>query len=688
MLKWNLVIEDDAGNTMVVHLKRDVITIGRQEGNTIRLTERNVSRRHARIQLDGTQATIEDLSSYNGVKINGDRIKQRTTIQEGDLIEVGDYHLTLQSGDADKPALAASRSLAASARHKGARLSEVDDSDDFAGDTQRWSPQSDNDLRTAEVAVTPMTASRDADKLLGTLTPPAIPSALASPRPVSLAAPAAPRGRPIATDEDKTEQLVIPKEALADVHSPLASSVPPSAAGLPPPPALGFVAPTLSMAAQNAPGASHLVESGHAGKGQDRQQDRQQDKQAEKNPVENLGKNLDKASEKNLEKLADRTVDGIPMASLAVATNVPRLAVISSVFAGSVFALKENEIVVGRTDDNTIVIEHRSVSRNHAKLVKLGDVYKIIDLKSVNGVVLNGKDIHQEVLRSGDIIELGKVKLRYLSAGEQWQLSTEEIEKARREDLQGEDFPDDPSTFYNGDRPRVGGAQSGTPSGNYGTPARGNGRGDVSNDVKSGNKIPAYAWIGILVLALAVFAGIAWMNGGNSNDGIKDSEDEEPKAKKSSQVETKPDGKSDGKTDSKSDSKTDSKSDSKPSAVQEAGMALTASNAVVNTASSTAPNKNIDANALAKQARRAKAYELQHKAAESTSQSNFAAAKSFLEQAVQQFPDEPTLYRDLAEVYKGLKDDKKACEFAKQYQAKDPNAADAVTRISAIRGCK
>ena len=40
MLK--LVIEDGEGTTHVVPIIRDQITIGREEGNTIRLTERNV----------------------------------------------------------------------------------------------------------------------------------------------------------------------------------------------------------------------------------------------------------------------------------------------------------------------------------------------------------------------------------------------------------------------------------------------------------------------------------------------------------------------------------------------------------------------------------------------------------------------------------------------------------------------
>ena len=39
---------------------------------------------------------IEDLGSYNGIRVNGDRIAGPTKIKEGDLIEIGDYDLGIQ----------------------------------------------------------------------------------------------------------------------------------------------------------------------------------------------------------------------------------------------------------------------------------------------------------------------------------------------------------------------------------------------------------------------------------------------------------------------------------------------------------------------------------------------------------------------------------------------------------------
>lgn len=101
---WKLVIEDDEGKRTVVPLTRDDYTIGRQEGNTIRLTERNVSRSHGRVRRarNGASANgrdafvLEDLRSYNGVFVNGLRVAHTQDLQHGDLIQIGDYRIVLQ----------------------------------------------------------------------------------------------------------------------------------------------------------------------------------------------------------------------------------------------------------------------------------------------------------------------------------------------------------------------------------------------------------------------------------------------------------------------------------------------------------------------------------------------------------------------------------------------------------------
>src|SRR5690349_2044846 len=87
-----LIIEDLEGSTTVVPLASEEVTIGRKEHNTIQLTEQNVSRTHAKLRYRDDGWSIEDLRSYNGVKVNGVPIAQPTVLREGDLIQIADYH--------------------------------------------------------------------------------------------------------------------------------------------------------------------------------------------------------------------------------------------------------------------------------------------------------------------------------------------------------------------------------------------------------------------------------------------------------------------------------------------------------------------------------------------------------------------------------------------------------------------
>ena len=80
---YKLIIEDDEGRRSVVPVDLDPsqdVSVGRDQANTICLNERNVSRRHARFFEDPTGIFAEDLSSYNGVWINGDRIEKREPV--------------------------------------------------------------------------------------------------------------------------------------------------------------------------------------------------------------------------------------------------------------------------------------------------------------------------------------------------------------------------------------------------------------------------------------------------------------------------------------------------------------------------------------------------------------------------------------------------------------------------------
>lgn len=64
------------------------VTIGREEGNLLRLNDERVSRFHAKIQFDNDDVILTDLESTNGTRINGHPIQIRR-LQAGDRVGIG-----------------------------------------------------------------------------------------------------------------------------------------------------------------------------------------------------------------------------------------------------------------------------------------------------------------------------------------------------------------------------------------------------------------------------------------------------------------------------------------------------------------------------------------------------------------------------------------------------------------------
>jgi len=108
---FKLVIADEEGTKTTVPLVRDEITIGRKEGNTIRLTERNISRAHAQLRRSNGGFVLRDLGSYNGVRINGHRVDGEVAVNAGDQIKLGDYSMAVES---DQPVASVPAPAAAS----------------------------------------------------------------------------------------------------------------------------------------------------------------------------------------------------------------------------------------------------------------------------------------------------------------------------------------------------------------------------------------------------------------------------------------------------------------------------------------------------------------------------------------------------------------------------------------------
>jgi pSer/pThr/pTyr-binding forkhead associated (FHA) protein len=82
------------------------------------------------------------------------------------------------------------------------------------------------------------------------------------------------------------------------------------------------------------------------------------------------------------------------------------------VISGIAHDLAEDFITIGRGRDNTIIINHPSVSTRHAHLQRDGKTYRLKDLNSTNGTRVNGIVVTEAILRTGDLIQFGAAEAR------------------------------------------------------------------------------------------------------------------------------------------------------------------------------------------------------------------------------------------------------------------------------------
>ncbi len=85
----HLLVREPRGGERVVALTGDC-TVGRGRRAALRLADPSASRIHLRLQLDEAGASVEDLGSRNGLRVNGGRARGRRWLRSGDELEVGE----------------------------------------------------------------------------------------------------------------------------------------------------------------------------------------------------------------------------------------------------------------------------------------------------------------------------------------------------------------------------------------------------------------------------------------------------------------------------------------------------------------------------------------------------------------------------------------------------------------------
>src|SRR5947208_590748 len=92
----------------------------------------------------------------------------------------------------------------------------------------------------------------------------------------------------------------------------------------------------------------------------------------------------------------------------------PRLVVMAGPSKGSIFALNEAEISIGREPSNQFCIVDLSISRQHCLIRREGEQFKLCDLESRNCTFVNGVPVKERLLEHGDLIAFGDSQLLFL----------------------------------------------------------------------------------------------------------------------------------------------------------------------------------------------------------------------------------------------------------------------------------
>ena len=79
------------------------------------------------------------------------------------------------------------------------------------------------------------------------------------------------------------------------------------------------------------------------------------------------------------------------------------------------FTLSKERTTIGRKPHNDIQIDNLAVSGEHAIIMTILNDSFLEDLGSTNGTLVNGQPVKKHFLQSGDTVEIGKYKLKYMN---------------------------------------------------------------------------------------------------------------------------------------------------------------------------------------------------------------------------------------------------------------------------------
>jgi len=104
---------------------------------------------------------------------------------------------------------------------------------------------------------------------------------------------------------------------------------------------------------------------------------------------------------------------GRPGDSIIPPTVRPVLKVLAGASEGRTFRIESAETTIGRSQEADIHLDDEAMSRFHAQILFHNMEFRIKDLESANGTILNGSEVSEYALRHNDKIMVGETMLLF-----------------------------------------------------------------------------------------------------------------------------------------------------------------------------------------------------------------------------------------------------------------------------------
>jgi pSer/pThr/pTyr-binding forkhead associated (FHA) protein len=359
-----------------VSFREGELRIGRMKENDLVINNLAVSRFHAVLRRVGNGFVLEDLGSENGSFVDGVQVNGTAPVAEGAEITIGKHVLSVRSGDDDN--LPAPRTGKSDAWDAGKTY--------FAPELA---------ARAAPAAPPAPAASAPGDE------PELVAHALdetgsgsagfepSSPAPLEASAHDHPDPEGLFAFGEDDLQLAPP----APAAEPAAELVAEFDVAAPEP--LPSAAPAVAAEAKSSGSQTMLFDFG---------------------VTDDLGLSEPSLARVAAQKAAEAALPDSALEPPATAASAGHAGLIVE-RAGKVERVapfRGAELIVGRGPTCDLVLATAGVSRRHARFVREGDSFRVVDLGSANGLRVNGERASERLLEVGDVVAIDDFTLTFV----------------------------------------------------------------------------------------------------------------------------------------------------------------------------------------------------------------------------------------------------------------------------------